>query len=245
MIRAAPYFAEVAALMGDPGRANILAALMDGRPKSAKELALVAGVSAPTASEHLAKLVAGRLIDASADGRHRFFRLADPLVASAVESMMALAQEGPKRHRPASPAELQLRLARTCYDHLAGQLGVALTGHLVDAGHLAQAGTAYRVTSQGERLMTRFGIDLAAVRRQRRNFAPACLDWSERKPHLAGALGAALAGRCFELGFVARRRGTRAIRITPLGEREFRRRFGIDLEDACAQVSTVKPCDQA
>jgi DNA-binding transcriptional ArsR family regulator len=231
MLRTGPYFAEAAALMGDPGRANILAALMDGRAKSAKELALIAGVSAPTASEHLSKLVAGRLIDVVARGRYRFFQLAHPLVASAVESMMALSQEGPKRHRPAGAAEQQLRNARTCYDHLAGRLGVALTGYLMADGRLARAENGYRVTSKGRALFADLGIDVADVRRQRRNFAPACLDWSERKPHLAGALGAALAGRCFELGLIARRRGTRAVRITPRGEREFRRRFGIEVAD--------------
>jgi DNA-binding transcriptional ArsR family regulator len=226
-----PYFAEAAALMGDPGRANMLAALMDGRARTAKELALIAGVSAPTASGHLARLVEGHLVEVVAQGRHRYFRLAGRDVARAIESMMALSQSGPLRHRPVAKADAQLRLARTCYDHLAGSLGVALTRSLCRHGRLAVDDGVYRVTCEGEGLFASLGIDVVTIGRQRRAFAPMCLDWSERQPHLAGALGAALATRCFDLGWVARRRDTRAIRITPVGDREFRRRFEFVLDE--------------
>jgi DNA-binding transcriptional ArsR family regulator len=226
-----PYFAEVAALMGDPGRANMLAALMDCRARTAKGLALIAGVSAPTASGHLARLVEGHLVEVAAQGRHRYFRLAGQDVAHAIESMMALSQLGPRRHRPVAKADARLRFARTCSDHLAGCLGVALASSLCRHGQLAVVEEAYRVTRKGEALFASLGIDVATVARARRAFAPRCLDWSEREPHLAGALGAALATRCFDLGWVVRRRDTRAIRITPAGEREFRNRFGIVLDE--------------
>lgn len=224
----APYFAEVAALMGDPARANILAALMDGRAQTAKELAFVAGVSAPTTSGHLAKLVAGHLLAVEVQGRHRYYRLADPLVAAALEGVMALAAHGPRRHRPHAPGDAELRHARTCYDHLAGEVGVDLLSGLLGRGHLAPGPRDYRVTSAGAALLAEIGVDLAQLARQRRGFARPCLDWSERRPHLAGALGAALTARFFEKGYLARRRDTRAVTITPAGRRMFRERFGID-----------------
>nr|MDQ3823555.1 hypothetical protein [Actinomycetota bacterium] len=127
-------------------------------------------------------------------GRHRYYRLADPLVARALESIMTLAAQGPHRHRPHGPADLALKHARTCYDHLAGQVGVGLLTVLLGRGHLAPGPRDYRVTPSGKALFAEFGIDLADVERQRRSFARPCLDWSERRPHLAGALGAALAG---------------------------------------------------
>jgi DNA-binding transcriptional ArsR family regulator len=208
-----PYFAEVAALMGDPARANILAALMDGRAQTAKELAFVAGVSAPTTSGHLAKLVAGNLLLVETQGRHR---------------IMTLAAQGPHRHRPHGPADAALKHARTCYDHLAGQVGVGLLTVLLGRGHLAPGPRDYRVTPSGETLFAELGIDLAEVERQRRSFARPCLDWSERRPHLAGALGAALTARFFEKGFIARRPDTRAVAITTAGRRMFRDRFAIE-----------------
>jgi DNA-binding transcriptional ArsR family regulator len=223
-----PYFAEVAALMGDPARANILAALMDGRAQTAKELAFVAGVSAPTTSGHLAKLVAGHLLSVEVQGRHRYYRLADPLVAAALEGVMALAAQGPKRHRPHGPADDALRHARTCYDHLAGQVGVGLLTVLLGRGHLAPGPRDYRVTASGQALFAELGIDLAAVEAQRRSFARPCLDWSERRPHLAGALGAALTDRFFEKGYIARKADTRAVTITAAGRRMLRERFAIE-----------------
>lgn len=229
-----PYFAEVAALMGDPARANILAALMDGRAQTAKELAFVAGVSAPTTSGHLAKLVAGNLLLVETQGRHRYYRLADPLVARALESIMTLAAQGPHRHRPHGPSDAALKHARTCYDHLAGQVGVGLLTVLLGRGHLTPGPRDYRVTPSGEALFAELGIDLAEVERQRRGFARPCLDWSERRPHLAGALGAALTERLFEKGYIARRKDTRAVTITTAGRRLFRERFAIETDPRTA-----------
>lgn len=213
-----PYFAGVAALMGDPARANILAALLDGRARTAKELAFVAGVSPQTTSGHLAKLVDGGLIAPVAQGRFRYFHLAGPQVAAAIEALGVLAPQ-PVRRRPFGPAEQALREARTCYDHLAGRAGVALLDGLLAARHLTPDGDSYAVTASGRALLDGLGIDLDALARRRRSFARPCLDWSERRPHLAGALAAALLDRCFELGWLRRLPDTRAVLVTPEGAR--------------------------
>jgi DNA-binding transcriptional ArsR family regulator len=227
----APTFADMAALLGDPARANILTALMDGRVLAAKELAFVAGVSPQTTSAHLAKLAEGRLVSVEAAGRHRLYRLADPLVARAIEALMVLSAERPHRHRPPVRGGEALRAARTCYDHLAGRLGVAIADALIASGDLQQEGGAFSVTPGGQARFAALGIDIARVARQRRGFATACLDWSERRPHLAGALGAALAQHCFALGWIERLPGTRAIRLTAAGQDGFSRAFGMKLPD--------------
>lgn len=214
-----PYFAGVAALMGEPARANILARLLDGRAHTAKELAFAAGVSAQTASGHLAKLTQAGLIDSLAQGRFRYFRLAGPQVAEAIEALGLLTPPEPPRPRVRGPAELTLREARTCYDHLAGRLGVAIMDALLAAQHLTLGRSGLTVTARGTTLFEGLGIDLDALARQRREFCRACLDWSERRPHLAGALGAALTARCLALGWVRRLPDTRAVRLTPEGVR--------------------------
>jgi len=225
-----PYFAGVASLMGDPARANILTALMDGRALTAKELALVAGVSAPTTSGHLAKLVDGGLLSVVVQGRYRHFRLANAHVARAIEGLMALSGGWQaRRHWPQTPAGQALRLARTCYDHLAGKLGVAIMDRLLTEGHLHQADTGYRVSKDGQKFFAGIGIDIDSVMLQRRSFARSCLDWSERRPHLAGALGAALGTSCFEIGWVEPLKDSRAVAITAAGRRGLRDSFGIEI----------------
>jgi DNA-binding transcriptional ArsR family regulator len=225
-----PYFAGVASLMGDPARANILAALMDGRALTAKELAIIAGVSAPTTSGHLAKLVDGGLLDVVEQGRYRYFRLANSLVACAIEGMMALSGERSSRRRfRAAPGGEALRVARTCYDHLAGKLGVAVMDRLLTEGHLHPDRDDFRVSKGGHDFFGDIGIDVESVARQRRGFARPCLDWSERRPHLAGALGAAVGSRCFEIGWIERQRDSRAVTITAAGRRGFRENFGIEM----------------
>jgi DNA-binding transcriptional ArsR family regulator len=228
-----PYFAAIAALMGDPGRANILAALMDGQALTAKELAHVAGVSAQTASGHLAKLLDGKLLDVVEQGRHRYYRLANSLVACAIEGLMALSaeggDEGRRNHARRFPAGEALRTARTCYDHLAGRLGVGLTDRLFGQGCLELDGSDYRPTAAGYAVFGRFGIDVDGLKRQRRGFARPCLDWSERRPHLAGALGAALACRCFEAGWIERVKDSRAVIVTGRGKAGFAELFGLAL----------------
>ncbi len=219
--------AEVAALMGDPARANILAALMDGRALTATELAYFAGVSPQTTSGHLAKLVEGRLLAVEAQGRHRYYRLASATVGQAVESLMELASEGPPRYRPPARGDAAIRAARTCYDHLAGRLGVALTDALIARGQLAGS---FELTPEGTAFLEELGLPVARLRVQRRALTRRCLDWSERRPHVGGALGAALAERCFELGWIARIRDSRAVQITPAGVAAFDQRFGVRLD---------------
>ncbi len=232
-----PFFAEAASLMGDPARANILTALLDGRALTAKELAYVAGISPQTASGHLARLVAGELIVVAAQGRHRYYRLSGPSVAHAVEALMALAVDGAPRHRPRTRASAALAAARTCYDHLAGRLGVALHDALVSRGALAASSGGYDLTPPGRALFAGLGIDVDALKLQRRPLARPCLDWSERRFHLAGSLASALACRCMDLGFLAREQGSRAVRITALGERELGLRFGISCDEPIDDVA--------
>ena len=218
--------ATVAALLGDPARANMLVALMDGRALTAKELAFAAHVSPQTASGHLSRLTETGLLAMASQGRHRYFRLASPLVGQMLESVMAVAGPDP---RPAGTwrGGAALRTARTCYDHLAGRLGVALADSLVDAGHVALTADGGEVTPSGHDFLAGFG---AAPTPGRRVFCRPCLDWSERRPHIAGRLGAALAARCFELGWIARMRDTRAVAITPEGASGFAETFGVQLE---------------
>ncbi len=219
--------AEIAALIGDPARANILSALMDGRALTAGELVWHAGVSAQTTSGHLAKLHGAQLVTVEKQGRHRYYRLASPDIAQALETLMVVAAAGPKRHRPVGPRDEALRAARTCYDHLAGRLGTALADALASRGHVVLSDGAATVTIEGERALLELDIALAPDRKGARPLCRVCLDWSERRPHLAGRLGAALCTRSFELGWVERVRDSRALTITPLGRSGFAERFGV------------------
>jgi DNA-binding transcriptional ArsR family regulator len=225
-----PAISEVAALVGNPARANILLSLSDGRALTATELACVAGVSPQTASEHLAKLREANLLSLTKQGRHCYFRLSSPKVTQMIESIMVVAADGPHRYRPRWNGDDQLRIARTCYDHIAGRLGVALTDALARHQHIVLNDDGGMVTRAGEKYLTDFGIKLEEVRQGRRAFCRPCLDWSERRPHLAGAVGAAVADRCFELGWIARIRASRALRISASGARGFRETFGITLD---------------
>jgi DNA-binding transcriptional ArsR family regulator len=224
-----PNVAEVAALVGDAARANMLVALMDGRALTAKELAFAAGVTPQTTSGHLAKLAGAHLLTCIRQGRHRYYRVASPLVARMLESITLVAAiEAPPRHRPRSPRDDALRLARTCYDHLAGRLGVAIADALVARRAVVLSEDGGEVTADGAAFLSHnLGIDLAEIPR-RRAFCRPCLDWSERRPHLAGAIGAALAQRCFALGWIERLRDSRAVAITPRGRGGLRERFGFD-----------------
>ncbi len=218
--------ATTAALLGDPARANMLAALMDGRALTAKELAYAAHVTPQTASGHLAKLAYGGLLAVQKQGRHRYYRLASSLVGQMLEGVMAVARPEPS-HATTWRGGDALRTARTCYDHLAGRLGVALADALTVGGHVALGADGGEVTEQGVRFLDEFGASPAPGRRV---FCRPCLDWSERRPHLAGRLGAALACRCFELGWIARQRDSRAVAISAAGRQGFRETFGITLE---------------
>jgi len=222
--------AATAALLGDPARANILAALMDGGALTAKELAFAAHVAPPTASEHLAKLSDAGLLTPDRQGRHRYYRLASPQVAAMVETILALAGQTQPPPRPTAwRGGEALRTARSCYDHIAGRLGVALADGLIERGHVVLAPDGGEVTETGGEFLARFGAEPARVGSARRVFCRPCLDWSERRPHLAGRVGAALACRCFELGWIARMRDTRAVAITEAGRVGFAETFGVAL----------------
>lgn len=216
--------AEVASLIGDAARANMLAALMGGQALTAGELAHHAGVTAQTTSGHLAKLAAARLLAVEKQGRHRYYRLASAEVAQAIHALMALAAGGPKRHRPVGPRDEALRLARTCYDHMAGRLALALADSLVREGHVILSDGAGLVTDGGRRFFREFGIDIDTLP-GKRPLCRTCLDWSERRPHLAGQLGAALLETVLARGWVARSPESRALRLTRAGEAGFAATF--------------------
>ena len=230
---AAANMVEVAALVGDTARATILAALMGGQALTAGELASLARISPPTASGHLARLTEARLISNTKQGRFRYYRIASPLVAQMLEQIILVAAiEVPARYQPRSIQDDALRFARTCYDHLAGQAGVAIADALVANGHVILADEGGEVTEAGMRFLTRFGADVAPRSRSRRIFCRPCLDWSERRYHLAGLVGAEICRRCLELGWVVRRRDTRALRITPAGLAGLSDEFGCELDGA-------------
>jgi DNA-binding transcriptional ArsR family regulator len=220
-----PNIAPVAALAGDPARANMLAALMSGKALTASELANEAGVTAPTASSHLAKLEDGGLISVVKQGRHRYFHLADDDVAGMLEAIIGVAARAGHMRTRTGPGEPALRKARVCYDHLAGELGVQMFESLMQSRQLAVRGNQIRVTRGGEAFLWDFGIDLAEVSASRRPLCKSCLDWSQRRTHLAGALGAALLERLSALKWARRARDSRAVIFTPAGEGKFNRLF--------------------
>lgn len=236
-----PHVAKIAALIGDPARANILKALMDGRARTAKELAQIAGVSPQTTSGHLAKLSDGGLLGLAKQGRHRYYHLANAQVAAAIESLMALAGERPlPKHHHHTRVAGALRAARTCYDHLAGKLGVCLFDQLVARGCLLPGGEEdFVVTKAGRQLFATLQIDVDQLADGKRHFARACLDWSERSPHLAGSLGAALAERCFALGWLERRRDSRAVTLTQAGRAGLAAHFDLNADQIAAAMAEV------
>lgn len=216
--------AEVASLMGDAARANMLSALMGGQALTAGELARVARVTPQTASGHLAKMTEGRLLAVETQGRYRYYRIASGDVAHAMQALMALAADGRRRHHPVGPKDAARRLARTCYDHMAGRLAVAMADSLSAQGRLVVSDGAALVTDDGRLFFRDLGINMDETS-SRRPLCRTCLDWSERRPHLAGRLGSALLARSLELGWVARTPESRALRLTATGEERFRRTF--------------------
>ena len=224
-MKTGPDIAFVASLLGDPARANMLRALLAGEALTAGELAREAGVTAQTASSHLGKLVSGGLISERRQGRHCYFSLTGPDVSSVLEKLMSLAaRTGHRRTRP-GPSEPELRRARVCYDHLAGDLGVSLFDGLVSKRLLLRRGAELALSRKGEAALREFGIDLEAARHSRRALCKECLDWSVRRSHLAGTLGAALLDRFYELGWARRVPQTRIVAFTPGGLRSFERTF--------------------
>jgi DNA-binding transcriptional ArsR family regulator len=217
-----PDIASAAALIGDPSRAAILAALADGRALPAGELARVAGISPQTASSHLDRLFKAHLLGVEVQGRHHYYRLRDARVAAALESLAVIARPA----RAWTEAVRALRFARTCYGHLAGTLGVAVTEALCAHGFLASADASYVVTPSGRSWFRDHRIAVESL--TRRPLAKACLDWSERRHHIAGALGVALTMRALELGWIARVCESRAVRVTDRGRQALSSELGID-----------------
>ena len=236
--RAVPYdtdIAQAAALIADPTRAAMLRALLSDRPLAAGELARVAGVSAATASFHLAKLLDGNMIVVAAQGRHRYYRLAGHEVAAALEAIGLISPALPVRTLRQSREAVALAQARTCYDHLAGRAGVGLLDALLESKSLVRtdrgdsASTRFVVTGAGARTLASFGINITEVRRSRRHFAGECLDWTQRRGHLNGALAAAITTRLFELGWIEHGPRRRSVRVTAAGAEGLGAVFGFEV----------------
>jgi len=229
---------EVAALVGDAARATMLGALMGGRSLTAKELAYYANVSRSTASGHLGKLVAARLLTVIRERRFSYYRIASPLVASMLESIKVVAaMEVPSSRQPESANEDALRFARSCYDHLAGKVGVAVTDALVGMGHIVLTDEGGEVTSSGGRFLSAFGADLRPS--PRRIFCQPCLDWSERRYHLKGLVGARILDRLLELRWLKCVPGSRALQLTSPGRAGLSEIFQIEIQKEHVATSSA------
>ncbi|MBB3396816.1 helix-turn-helix transcriptional regulator [Rhizobium sp. BK060] len=216
-----PDISQIGALIGDPARANMLTALMGGKALTATELAAAGGITVQTASTHLAKLEAGNLLVQRKQGRHRYFTLADDSVGKFLESIMGFAAgRGHLRHKP-GPKEPALRKARICYDHLAGDYGVRMLDSLIARGAIDAFGDGLALTETGESELTCIGIDVQALKSSRRPLCRSCLDWSERRAHLAGGLGKALLSNFLDKGWARRTAESRSVVFSPEGERQF------------------------
>jgi DNA-binding transcriptional ArsR family regulator len=227
-MREGPDIARLGMLIGDPARANMLTALMGGQALTASELAQAAGVSLPTASSHLAKLEDGGLLSQRKQGRHRYFALADPATGAMLESLMVFAaSRGHLRHKP-GPKDPALRKARICYDHLAGDFGVRMLDSFLCEGAIVATGEELALTDAGLMRVKKLGIDIETLHSPRRPLCKSCLDWSERRSHLAGTLGKALLSTFIEQGWARRVADSRVIRFTPEGERRFMAAFPVD-----------------
>lgn len=213
-----PNIASIAALLGEPARAAMLTALMGGVAHTATELALHAGVTPSTASSHLARLTAGGLLAIARQGRHRYYRIATPEVAAAIEGLMSIAPRAVPAPPRVGPRDAAMRRARVCYDHLAGEAGVRLLERLRARDLLRGADDDLRLSDTGEAWCAGIGIDLPALRTRRRKLCRACLDWSERRAHLAGAVGSAVLDRLFATGLARRERDSRVVLLTARGD---------------------------
>ncbi|MGE7690258.1 ArsR/SmtB family transcription factor [Lysinibacillus sp. NPDC097214] len=224
-----PNMAEIASLLGETSRATMLASMMDDRFHTASELAYMAAIKPQTASFHLAKLVEGNLVRVEKQGRHRYFQLAGEEIAQLLESFLAISPPPEVRSLKQSSQMKLLQDARTCYDHLAGKLGVQLTESLLNAGFLKLEDKQFLITAEGAQFFTDFGLDLDDLKRKRRSFSHACLDWSERRYHLAGALGQGMLTHFLSLGWVTRVPSIRAIKVTEKGRAGFKEVFKFEV----------------
>ncbi|PXX45241.1 ArsR/SmtB family transcription factor [Undibacterium pigrum] len=220
--------AKLAGAIAEPARARMLCSLMDGRARTSTELAVVAEVSPSTASVHLSKLLEQHLVNVVAQGKHRYYQLASNEVAIALESLLLIAGLPKSRFVPNTPD--RLRKARTCYDHMAGEVAVGVHDYLMQQAWIRPVDgeeTAYELTSVGSKALEELGLDIATTRKARRRFACSCLDWSERTPHLGGALGAALLNLLINRSWLERDLDSRALALTAKGKREFQKVFAI------------------
>jgi DNA-binding transcriptional ArsR family regulator len=229
--------AWIASVVGDPARARMLSALMDRRARTAKELAFLARVAPATASAHLSKLLECKLVSVDPQGRHRYFRLASAQVAQMIEAIGLVAGDAPASPASRSRLDETMATARTCYDHIAGRLGVAIADALQDRGHVVFADGAGEVTASGRAFLCELGIDVARISSGRRVLCRPCLDWTERRHHLAGAVGAAICEQCLGRGWLQRTRDTRALTISADGRAAFASAFGIDTDRLAQSIA--------
>ena len=226
-----PIVAEIAALLADPARATMVWALLDGRALTASELAVAARITPQTASTHLAKLTEAGLLSMARQGRHRYFRFASPRVTGMIDGIVAVALEKRPRYRPLSRQARALKAARMCYGHLAGRLSVDLTDSFVARDYVVLDDEVAEITRAGTRFLAEFGVERPPLRSTRRHYCRLCLDWTERRPHIAGAVGAAITKRCFDLGWTERMRHSSAVVVTASGQHGFLHTFGIAVSE--------------
>jgi len=217
--------AAVAGAIADPARARMLCSLLDGHARTATELAAVADIGASTASGHFLRLREQGLVEMLVQGRHRYYRLANARVAHALEALLSITDRRTAPFQPSTPSALEQ--ARTCYDHCAGEIAVKLHDSLLQASWIEEQGKDYVLTEAGAASLVRLGIDIEAVSRQRRRLAYPCMDWSERSPHIGGALGAALLELLLKRGWVNRHLDSRALNLTPKGAKSLATAFGL------------------
>lgn len=232
---------RIAGAIAEPARTKMLCSLMDGHARTSTEMAVIAEVSASTASAHLARLKEDGLLRLHTQGRHRYYSLATAQVAQAIEALMVISANPDTRFVATTPNRLQF--ARTCYDHMAGTLAVQLHDHFIESGWLTASVAderQYQLTVSGEQAMIGLGLQIEALRAQRRRFACSCLDWSMRRPHLAGALGAAVLQMTISRKWLVQDLDSRALALTPKGKQALSCQFGIILEDQERQVSVVR-----
>lgn len=228
--------ARIAGAIGEPARARMLFCLMDGHSRTSTELAIVADVATSTASAHLNRLKAEHLVRVITQGKHRFYSLEGPKVAKVLEGLSVLVDQPRPKFTPNTPT--RLRAARVCYDHMAGHLGVLLHDRFNQLKWLSHTSNSdsYDLTPDGVKAVDALGVDVEEIRRLRRRFAYACLDWSERRPHIGGALGAAMLKLAIRRKWVAQDLDSRAIRVTNTGRREMLARFGVEVQSSAAST---------
>lgn len=226
-----PDLKEIACLIGDPSRLAMLLHLLGGKALPAGELARSARISPQTASTHLAKMVNGGLLIQESFGRHKYFRLASSEVGHALEALHMIAPSRPVHSFRESNDVHALQFARTCYDHLAGKIGVALTDRLLEMNFIEKSGKEFTLSAAGKARLRDFGVEVEPNQKSRRCFASQCLDWSERRCHLAGSLGTSLTRRLFELKWLERLPNNRAVRITDAGIKGLCEEFGLSVAE--------------